>query len=185
MKAGYEKKVWEWVRANKPGYVFNVVLPDTVFGPVLSPADQGGSTAGLVRWLWEGRNLHLHKTMAPQWFIDGRDVGKLYLACLTLPGLDGRRIYGFAKRYSWPRVLDIIKGLYPQRADWPDLPDAGWDAFDVPTDEAEALIKQVGDGKGWISLEDSIRDTVESFLVKDADGKSTLETIKPVREAFE
>ncbi|KAL8383514.1 hypothetical protein RB595_010630 [Gaeumannomyces hyphopodioides] len=163
MKVGYEKRVWEWVRAARPGYVFNAVLPDTVFGPVVDPRHQGAST----------------------WFVDARDVGRLYVACLTLPDLDGRRVYGFAKRFSWPRVLDIMKELYPQRAEWPDLPDAGWDAFDVPTDEAEELIRQVGDGSGWISLEDSIRDTVESFLVKDADGRSTLEAIKPTREAFD
>ncbi|KAL8407401.1 hypothetical protein RB594_006295 [Gaeumannomyces avenae] len=185
MKVGYERKVWEWVRSARPGYSFNVVLPDTVFGPVMDPARQGASTVGLVRWLWEGRGLDAHVHMAPQWFVDARDVGRLYVACLTLPGLDRRRVYGFAKRYSWPRVLDIMKALYPQRTEWPALPEAGWDAFDVPTNDAEDLIKQVGDGSGWISLEDSIRDTVESFLVKDAHGRSTLEAIKPIREAFE
>ncbi|KAL8318272.1 hypothetical protein RB597_005517 [Gaeumannomyces tritici] len=129
MKVGYERKVWEWVRSARPGYSFNVVLPDTAFDPVMDPARQGASTVGLVRWLWEG-----------------------------------------------PRA---------RRAQWPALPEAGWDAFDVPTDDAEELIKQAGDGSGWISLEDSIRDTVESFLVKDADGRSTLEAIKPIKEAFE
>ncbi|KAL8345961.1 hypothetical protein RB601_004153 [Gaeumannomyces tritici] len=144
MKVGYERKVWEWVRSARPGYSFNVVLPDTAFDPVMDPARQGASTVGLVRWLWEG------------------------------PRARRARPHGAA-----------VVALYPQRTEWPALPEAGWDAFDVPTDDAEELIKQVGDGSGWISLEDSIRDTVESFLAKDADGRSTLEAIKPIKEAFE
>jgi nucleoside-diphosphate-sugar epimerase len=185
MQVGYEKKIWEWVRREKPGYVFNALLLDTAFGLVLDPVEHGGSTAGLVRWLWEGKNVDLHANMAPQWLTDVRDVGKLYLAALTLPGLDGQRIYGFAKRYSWPKVLEIMKELYPQRTGWPELPEAGWDAFEVPADEAEALIKQVGDGKGWISLKDSIRDAAASFLAKGEAGAPTLTAIKPTTEAFQ
>ncbi|EJT79907.1 hypothetical protein GGTG_04989 [Gaeumannomyces tritici R3-111a-1] len=172
MKVGYERKVWEWVRSARPGYSFNVVLPDTAFDPVMDPARQGASTVGLVRWLggsstpatWAGCTSRAWPCRA-----------STAAASTASPSATAGRACSTSSR----------KALYPQRTEWPALPEAGWDAFDVPTDDAEELIKQVGDGSGWISLEDSIRDTVESFLAKDADGRSTLEAIKPIKEAFE
>jgi hypothetical protein len=52
-KAETEKALWRFREEMRPSWGINAVLPDTNFGPMLDP-EQGGSTAGFVRKIWEG-----------------------------------------------------------------------------------------------------------------------------------
>ncbi len=103
---------------NKPEFMFNTLLLDTVMGECLDLENQGiPSTAGMVRWVWENSHVELLNMMQPQWFVDCRDTGRLYVGLLaTLPELDRRRVFGFGAPYSWFRVGEILKGLYPTQA---------------------------------------------------------------------
>ncbi|KAI1343520.1 NAD(P)-binding protein [Xylariaceae sp. FL0016] len=167
MYAGFktilEEKIWEWVRAEKPSYTFNAVLPDTVIGPTLDPRNQGiQSTCGFVKMLWDGVNLHLHAMLQPQWFVDTRDVGALYVAALIIPGVNGERLFGFGDRYSWPQVRQILQELYPQK-EIPELADQGRDQTDVPNKRAEELLRKLG-RKGWTSLEEGVKACAEDIV---------------------
>ncbi|KAK3393334.1 hypothetical protein B0H63DRAFT_15701 [Podospora didyma] len=162
IKARVEKAVWDWVEREKPVYAFNSLLLDTVIGPILDPKNQPASTAGMVRSLYRGENLGLLGMIKPQWFIDARDAGRLYLAALTT-GVTGWRVYGCAQRYSWAAILEILKSLYPEKKDFVNLPDAGWDHTDIQSDKHELLLRVAGQAE-WTSLEQSVRDTAESFL---------------------
>lgn len=54
-KAESEKAAWKWVEENKPGFVFNTVLPAANFGPALSPEHQGlPSTGGWPKMVFDG-----------------------------------------------------------------------------------------------------------------------------------
>ncbi|KAK4243519.1 hypothetical protein C7999DRAFT_44683 [Corynascus novoguineensis] len=158
LKALIEKGVWEWVRREKPSYVFNTVLLDTVFGECLDPVNQGiPSTAGMVRWVWENTNADTLNVMQQQWFVDCRDTGRLYVALLAItPVVSGERIFGFGERYSsFFRVAKILKELYPEHADrLAEVKDLG----------GAELLACVGQSTGWRSLEESIKENVESLL---------------------
>ena len=119
----------------------------------------------MVRWLWNGENLQVLQNVPPQWFIDGRDLGRLYLAAMVSGDTDRQRIFGFANRFSWPKVLDIMKRMEPEKKDFVDLLDAGWDQTDVPNESALALLQATGQEE-WTSLEKSVEDGVESFVGK-------------------
>ena len=58
-KTQAERGAWEFVRKTKPGFVFNTVLPNGVFGEILDPAHQHGSTGRLIRQLLEGSRFPL------------------------------------------------------------------------------------------------------------------------------
>jgi nucleoside-diphosphate-sugar epimerase len=54
-KAESEKAAWKWIEENKPGFVFNTVLPAANFGPALSPEHQGlPSTGGWPKMVFDG-----------------------------------------------------------------------------------------------------------------------------------
>lgn len=116
LKTRLEQECWEWVRKEEPVFTFNAILLDTVIGECLDPKNQGiPSTAGMVRWLWEGSNRYVLNMLQPQWHIDTHDTGMLYVAALTTPGVNRKRIFGFGERYSWYQVAEILRKLYPEK----------------------------------------------------------------------
>ena len=162
-----EKGVWEWVRQNKPAFAFNTLLLDTVIGECLDPVNQGiPSTAGMVRWVWENVHLDVLDVMQPQWFVDCRDTGRLYVALLTTaPAVDGERVYGFGGRYSFFRVAEILKELYPEHAGKvAKVKDQGWDQTEVPNELEAELLARLGQKGGWRSLKESVKENAESWL---------------------
>ncbi|KAI1804008.1 NAD(P)-binding protein [Daldinia bambusicola] len=164
-KALLEQRIWDWVKRENPSYTFNTVLPETVIGEVLDPEGQGvASTCGMVRDLYEGKGLDVLGMLPPQWVSDTRDTGLLYVAALITPGVDRERLYPWSDRYSWPRVAQILKKLYPHK-DIPVLEDNGWDQTEVPNKRAEELLRGLGQER-WTTLEESVEACSKAF-VKD------------------
>ncbi|KAK3335868.1 NAD(P)-binding protein [Cercophora scortea] len=162
VKTKVEQACWRWVEREKPAFTFNAILPDTVMGPILDPKNQSASTAGIVRNIYRGGNLGALDVVVSQWFVDVRDTGRLYVAALNLD-VTGWRVFGCAGRFSWNKVLDILKSLYPEKKDFVELADYGWDQTDTQTEKPLALLRAVGQEE-WTSLEQSIKDLAESFL---------------------
>jgi nucleoside-diphosphate-sugar epimerase len=161
-----EKGVWEWVRERKPRYAFNALLLDTVLGECLDPVNQGiPSTAGMAQWVWENSHVEVLDLMQPQWFVDCRDAGRLYVALLaTAPVVDRERVVGFGARYSFFKVAEILKELYPEHADkMAKVKDLGWDQTEVPNERGAELLARLGQ-KGYRSLEESVKENAESWL---------------------
>ncbi|KAK4138977.1 hypothetical protein BT67DRAFT_438277 [Trichocladium antarcticum] len=168
-----EKGVWEWVEREKPRFAFNSLLLDTVIGECLDPVNQGiPSTAGMVHWVWEDVHVQVLEMMQPQWFVDCRDAGRLYLALLaTAPVVDRERVFGFGGRYSWSRVAEILKESYPEHADKvAKLKDQGWDETEVPNQRGAELLARLGQTGGWRGLEESVKENAESWLKLETAG---------------
>ena len=164
LKTLVEKGVWGWVRREKPGFAFNAVLPDTVMGEVLDPKNQGiPSMAGMVQWVWEDKYVDVLDAKQPQWLVDSRDYGRLYVAVLaSSPRVDGERIYAFGERYSWFKGAEILRRLYPEHAEQMAKPkNTGWDQTKVPNQGGEDLLLRVGQ-QGWTSLEESVKKNAKS-----------------------
>jgi nucleoside-diphosphate-sugar epimerase len=167
LKTLVEKGVWEWVRQKKPAFAFNTLLYGTVLGECLDPVNQGiPRTAGMAQWVWEGVHLEMLNNMQPQWFVNCRDAGRLYVALLaTAPLVDRERVYGFGGRYSWFRVAEILRELYPDHADHVGkVKDLGWDQTEVPNQRGEELLARLGQKGGWRGLEESVKENAESWL---------------------
>ncbi|KAH8161410.1 hypothetical protein CIB48_g6837 [Xylaria polymorpha] len=161
-KAILEQRIWDWVRAEKPSYTFNTILPQTVFGPTLSPENQGiQSTCGLVKFLRDGVHLDVLASVRAQRCIDTRDLGLLYVAALTTPGVNGERLFACGSKYSFFRISQILQALEPERKT-PTVRDDGWDQLEVPNQRAEGLVRSLK-GQGWATLEDSIADCLKSI----------------------
>lgn len=163
LKARLEQEIWEWVKSEKPHFTFNSILLDTVMGRCLDPINQGvPSTAGMVHWVWTGANREFLALVTPQWHVDTQDVGLMYVAALTTPGVDRERLFAFGERYSWHQVREILAQLYPEK-DIPPVEYQGVDQTDVPNQRATELLRGLG-RKGWTSLEESVKNNALSFL---------------------
>ncbi|KAI1160852.1 hypothetical protein F5B18DRAFT_489618 [Nemania serpens] len=161
-KALLEQRVWDWVRAEKPSYTFNTMLPETVFGATLSPENQGiQSTCDFVKSLREGVDLDVIASVRAQRFIDTQDLAVLYVAALTTPGVNGERLFAFGNKYNFAKVAQLLQKLEPEKK-IPEIKDDGWDQTEVPNARAESLVRACI-GRGWATLEESITATLNSI----------------------
>jgi nucleoside-diphosphate-sugar epimerase len=169
LKTLEEQEIWAWVRKERPAFTFNVLLLDNVIGNCLDPEHQGfPSTTGMVRSVWDGTRRELLNMIAPQWHIDTRDVGRLFVAALSTPGVDRERIYGFSDKCSWAGVVRIVKELYPGKEIVP-VEDHGENPSEVPNGRGADLLRGLG-RPGWTSLRESVKSNIESVL--EAEGRS-------------
>lgn len=91
----------------------------------------------------------------PEYYIDVQDTGRLHVAAAIFDHVKDRRIFGFAGRFSWDDILDILRKNAPNKK-FPDNFSAGSDPNEIkPRDEAEQLLRDLG-RPGWTSLEESI-----------------------------
>ena len=172
LKMPVEQGVWDWVRREKPEFAFNAILPDTVMGDCLDPKHQGiPSTAGMVQWVWENKYVDVLDMMSPQWHVDCRDCGLLYVAVLaSSPRVDRERVYAFGDRYSWWDVAEILGRLYPERRkQLAKVKSMGRDDTRVPIERGEELLRRAGQ-HGWTKLEESVRKNAESWLKLEKQG---------------
>jgi nucleoside-diphosphate-sugar epimerase len=163
-KTMVEKEIWAWVEREKPSFIFNAILPGTALGPILADDHQSGSTAGLLRGIWKNDPVYRQIVgyIEPQWVVDVRDNARVNVAAMTTAGVSGERICALGDKYSWPRVMEIIKEKFPERLDLEYLPAKGWDESVVPNKRALELLRLTGQDS-WNPLEQIVKDTVDSF----------------------
>ncbi|KAI0427545.1 hypothetical protein F5Y09DRAFT_315951 [Xylaria sp. FL1042] len=161
-KALLEQRIWDWIRAEKPSYTFNTILPETVLGTILNPENQGiQSTCGMVNWLRDGVHLDIVASVRAQRFVDTQDLALLYVAALTTPGVNGERLFAFGNKFNFFKVAQILQELEPEKK-IPAVKDDGWDQTEVPNRRAESLVHALK-GYGWATLKDSITDCLNSI----------------------
>lgn len=100
-----------------------------------------------------------------EYYIDVQDTGRLHVAAAVLDHVKDKRIFGFAGRFSWDEILDILREAAPGRK-VPDNFSGGSDPNEIePRDEAEQLLRDLG-RPGWVSLKESILANISDL--KDA-----------------
>lgn len=90
-----------------------------------------------------------------EYYIDVEDTGRLHVAAAIFEHVKDQRIFGFAGRFSWDAILDILRKTAPKRK-FPDNFSGGSDPNEIqPRDKAEQLLRDLG-RPGWVSLEESV-----------------------------
>lgn len=165
------------------GLLTCLVLPNFNFGKSLDPVNQGHpSSSGLPVALWQGQVTPFHhiivprmypffhlksaiSNLYPEYFINVQDTGRLHVAAAVFDHVKDRRIFGFADRFNWDEILDILRKAAPNK-EFPANFSSGSDANEIkPRAEAEKLLRDLG-RPGWVSLEETVLDNVSD--VRDA-----------------
>ncbi|KAJ9415435.1 hypothetical protein QL093DRAFT_2046758 [Fusarium oxysporum] len=173
-KAQAEQAIWKYHkehRSEKPELVVNTVLPNFNWGSSIDPVNQGyPSSSGLPVLLFKGQVTPFHSLIVPQYYIDVEDTGRLHVAAAIFDHVKEQRIFGFAGRFSWDAILDILRKNFPNRT-FPENFSGGEDPNEIePRDKAEQLLKDLG-RPGWTSLEESILSNVEAVAKAEEDPK--------------
>ena len=156
-----ERAAWNFVKSDGQGMVLNCVLPNANIGEILSIEHQGWpSTAGWVRSIWSGftgEGDEFVKDVEPQYYINVDDDAKVHVAALIFKDVEGERLFSFAHPFNWNTFLALFRKMYPDREFIDDLEGLGEDKSIVANERAEELLKRLNGGKGWASLEESVR----------------------------
>ncbi|RFU81296.1 aldehyde reductase [Trichoderma arundinaceum] len=159
-----EKEAWKWVRDNSPNFVFNTVLPNANFGPVVDKHHQQyHSTLGWVRALWNGfQGEEDLRNQPPQYYINIVDDAIVHVAALLFKDVSNERLFTFAYPYNWNDILAIFRKLYPGREFIDDIPNLQRDLSVVTNGRAEDLLKRFA-GHGWTNLEETIKTSIADY----------------------
>ncbi|KAJ5519845.1 aldehyde reductase [Penicillium fimorum] len=162
-KAEQERQAWRWMKERQPGFVLNVVVPNTNYGRVLLPEIPGST----MSWLWEllkGDDSLIRK-FPPQWFVNVEDTARLHVVALLSPAVQGERIFAFASSFNWTDIINILKKLRPNNKLIPEPPaNEGRDLSDIVLSRrAEELLREFFGQPGWIDLERSIAEGIEGL----------------------
>ena len=149
--------------------MFNTVLPNANMGYILSVEHQGyPSTAGWIRALWDGFKDHKDlEYNPPQYYINVADDARLHIIALTAPDVVSERIFGFAGTFHWNQILEMMRRAVPEGVTVPeDIDDDRRDLSEiVPRARAEELLKVYCGRKGWVGLEESVREHCTSLTI--------------------
>ncbi|KAL7935659.1 hypothetical protein V8C35DRAFT_321262 [Trichoderma chlorosporum] len=159
-KVKAEKAVWKFIQDEKPNFVLNVVSPFTTIGAMLHPIHARG-TAGWVKALFKGDPM-VNGMFTSSVYVHVKDVAVLHVATVLDEDTKEERIQAWAHPFNWNDVLAIFRRLYPTEKILDDFPKS--EPFTTTIDEEVPLrlLKKWAQQDGWKSLEDAVRDAVDS-----------------------
>lgn len=175
-KTQAERKAWDFMQANSPNFDLTVINPLIVTGPMIHPTPGEGSINEsnyfAIASFIDGTHVKIEDVQLPYYhFVDVRDVARSHVDALTNPAAGGQRIVLVSGLITPQLVVNTIRKHFPQLrkkvpAGTPDkvLPKGihptGWDtrlSLDI-------LSKGKGSQWGYIGLEESVRDAVQSMI---------------------
>jgi nucleoside-diphosphate-sugar epimerase len=161
-KVACERAAWAFMEDQKPGFVFNTVLPNYTSGIVLQPlgVPGAGSTARWVRDVYdhpfEERFVSILREDAPQWQVDVEDIAKLHLAALAFRDVSNERLFGFAHKFNYNNFLQVFRELDPGR-DWPaDRAGLKQPSTVIECKRSVKLLQRFG-ASDWVPFRESVR----------------------------
>lgn len=94
-----------------------------------------------------------------EYYVHVQDTARLHVAAAIISTVKDERIFAFAGRFSWDRVLSLLREAQPTKT-FPDDFSGGDDPHEVQgRDKAEDLLRVLG-RPGWTSLEESVTDNI-------------------------
>jgi nucleoside-diphosphate-sugar epimerase len=170
-----EKAAWDFKEAEKPNFDIATINPPLVFGPasqhlpsLANINTSNGNLAALLGGRWK---TEIPATGVYLW-VDVRDVAKAHVEAMERPEAGGNRFFVTAGHFANKEIVPIVRKHFPQLAD--KLPEDGVQGGDYPDGKVENIYKYDNSkatkvlGIEWISLEQSIADTIKSLLAVGA-----------------
>lgn len=104
-------------------------------------------------------------TLFTGYFCDVEDAAAVHVAAALDPTIEGQSIQVWAGSHNWADVLDIFKEAYPELQFVDEVPGAAETEmmYTAEPNLAPGIIRKWA-GRDWISLKQSIRESIDSIL---------------------
>ncbi|KAL2673956.1 hypothetical protein Neosp_012402 [[Neocosmospora] mangrovei] len=139
---------------------------DPPYEPERGMAVYAAGKAQAEKEIWRFHNEHRHErsdlVVNTKYYVNVQDTGRLHVAAAILQSVKDERIFAFAGRFSWDKVLSILREAQPTKT-FPDDFSGGDDPHVIQgRDKAENLLRVLG-RPGWTSLEESVTDNIRDL----------------------
>ncbi|KAI9728072.1 MAG: hypothetical protein M1834_007788 [Cirrosporium novae-zelandiae] len=167
-----EKAAWDFMEEHKPGFELTVINPDIIIGPMLQPvkspkAVNETNMFAIYNFL-NGKYTQIDGLKFPFYhFVDVRDVARAHVLALTNPAAANKRILLISGEITPQLVVNIIRKNFPELRNraYEGEPDQIYPKGVKPTGwDTSRSYEIFGSSWGYIGLEKSIVDTVNSIL---------------------
>ncbi|EXJ84020.1 dihydroflavonol-4-reductase [Capronia epimyces CBS 606.96] len=167
-----ERAAWAFIENEKPTFDLVTINPSLVFGPAaphLSPGELASLNTSNLR-IWDMIQGKMKDRLDPTGFyswVDVRDVALAHVRALEIPEAGGSRFLLMAGYHTNKRIAEIIATLGPEfRELFPANLEALDDDLPGPAERYTFSTKRSTEVLGivYTSLENSVKDTVESLL---------------------
>jgi nucleoside-diphosphate-sugar epimerase len=161
-----ERAAWDFVKNEKPNFSLSVLNPPLVLGPVihdLQNLEKINTSNERVRDIVLGKFKESMPATAVYLWIDVRDLAEAHIKAMLVPEAVGQRFFTTAGYFSNKRIVDVVRKHFPQlesklpAADTPD--DFPQEVYGIDNSKSIKVL-----GLAYRSLEESIKDTVDSIL---------------------
>jgi nucleoside-diphosphate-sugar epimerase len=161
-----ERAAWDFVKNEKPNFSLSVLNPPLVLGPVihdLQSLDKINTSNERVRDIVLGKFKGSMPATTNYLWVDVRDLAEAHIKAIQVAEAAGHRFFTTAGYFSNKRIVDAVRNYFPQlegklpAADTPD--DLPQDVFGIDNSKSIKVL-----GLEYRSLEESIKDTVDSIL---------------------
>lgn len=98
---------------------------------------------------------------AADYHVDVRDNARLHAALAIDTSYNKERVLAYAENYNWNKILAIARCIRPDLDTPADIDSKSEDLSIVDTKLALEILKKRFGQDGWISLEESLRGTLE------------------------
>jgi len=158
-----EKAAFDFVEKEKPNFSVTTLLPPMVYGPLASDVPSmdklNTSSADFYR-LFNGSTKEVPPTGF--WaYTDVRDLAKAHLLAYTTEAAANQRFAITNGRYSYQRLVDIIRAKFPELRD--STPEGNADEPYPPVYSYDASKAKKELGLEFRSIEETVVDTVNSL----------------------
>jgi hypothetical protein len=100
-----------------------------------------------------------------EYYINVEDVARIHAIALLDPEVKSERLFAFASTFQWTEIIQILRKYRPDSDKIAAPPEnEGKDLSVVPpAKRAEDLLKSWFEQPGWVSLEQSLKDGLDTY----------------------
>lgn len=100
-----------------------------------------------------------------EYYVNVEDVARIHAIALLDPEVKSERLFAFASPFQWTEIVRLMRKYRPDNEKIPSPPEnEGHDLSVVPpAKRAEELLKEWFGQPGWVSLEQSIKDGLDTY----------------------
>jgi nucleoside-diphosphate-sugar epimerase len=113
-KISTERAAWDFIKQERPGFVFNSVIPGLVFGNVIHPKLVSSSQLVVLGFMNDDpASVGLVNVACPSTVINSEDCALLHLAALMMDNVKNQRLLAMGEAVTHNLMVDALKRVVP------------------------------------------------------------------------
>ncbi|KAE8554032.1 hypothetical protein TMatcc_006476 [Talaromyces marneffei ATCC 18224] len=101
----------------------------------------------------------------PEYYVNAEDIARIHAIALLDPEVKSEPLFAFAAPFQWTDIIRLLRKYRPENDKIPAPPENESKDLSVvpPAKRAEELLEDWFGQPGWVSLEQSLQDGLDTY----------------------